>query len=53
MCDRLGGMGGNQFNHHQLPSVLFELGGWSTAGVGQSYSEGYGLRTTTNFIRQI
>ena len=38
----------------QCPSdMIDQIGGWSTAGVGQSYGEGYGLTATTEFLMQI
>jgi integrase len=38
----------------QCPSdMIDQIGGWSTAGVGQSYGEGYGLTATTGFLMQI
>ena len=38
----------------QCPSdMIDQIGGWSTAGVGQSYGEGYGLTATIEFLMQI
>ena len=38
----------------QCPSdMIDQIGGWSTAGVGQSYGEGYGLTATKEFLRQM
>ena len=38
----------------QCPSdMIDQIGGWSTAGVGQSYGEGYGLTATTELLMQI
>jgi integrase len=38
----------------QCPSdMIDQIGGWSTAGVGQGYGEGYGLTATTGFLMQI
>jgi integrase len=38
----------------QCPSdMIDQIGGWSTAGVGQSCGEGYGLTATTGFLMQI
>ena len=38
----------------QCPSdMIDQIGGGSTAGVGQSYGEGYGLTATTEFLMQI
>ena len=38
----------------QCPSDIIEqIGGWSTAGVGQSYGEGYELTATIEFLMQI
>ena len=38
----------------QCPSdMIDQIGGWSTAGVEQSYGEGYGLTATTGFLMQI
>ena len=38
----------------QCPSdMIDQIGGWSTAGVGQSYGEGYGLTEILLYLRQI
>ena len=38
----------------QCPSdMIDQIGGWSTAGVGQSYGEGYELTATIEFLMQI
>ena len=38
----------------QCPSdMIDQIGGWSTAGVGQSYGEGYGLLITNKQIQRI
>ena len=38
----------------QCPSdMIDQIGGWTTAGVGQSYGEGYGLTATKEFLRQM
>jgi integrase len=38
----------------QCPSdMIDQIGGWSTAGVGQSYGEGYDLTATIEFLMQI
>jgi len=38
----------------QCPSdMIDQIGGWSTAGVGQSYGEGYGLDATVNSLCKI
>ena len=35
----------------QCPSdMIDQIGGWSTAGVGQSYGEGYGLDATKSWM---
>jgi len=33
--------------------MIDQIGGWSNAGVGQSYGEGYRLTATTEFLMQI
>ena len=38
---------------HCPSDMIDQIGGWSTAGVGQSYGEGYGLTATTGFLMQI
>ena len=38
----------------QCPSDMIDhIGGWSTAGVGKLYGEGYGLTATKEFFRQM
>jgi integrase len=38
----------------QCPSdMIDQIGGWATAGVGQSYGEGYELKTTVQKLLQI
>jgi hypothetical protein len=38
----------------QCPSdMIDQIGGWSTAGVGQAYGEGYGLTATAEFLMKI
>jgi len=38
----------------QCPSdMIDQIGGWSTAGVGQSYGEGYGLVKITPFLKRM
>ena len=38
----------------QCPSdMIDQIGGWTTAGVGQSYGEGYGLDASTLWMNQI
>ena len=38
----------------QCPSdMIDQISGWSTAGVGQSYGEGYDLTATIEFLMQI
>jgi hypothetical protein len=38
----------------QCPSdMIDQIGGWSTAGVGQSYGEGYELKSTEEIMGQI
>ncbi len=36
-----------------LSDMIDQIGGWSTAGVGQSYGEGYDLTATIEFLMQI
>jgi len=33
--------------------MIDQIGGWSTAGVGQSYGEGYDLKRLSERIKQI
>jgi len=33
--------------------MIDQIGGWSTAGVGQSYGEGYGLSTITVMMGEL
>jgi hypothetical protein len=33
--------------------MIDQIGGWSTAGVGQSYGEGYGLAIKINMLSKI
>jgi len=38
----------------QCPSdMIDQIGGWSTAGVGQSYGEGYGLDATKSWMNKL
>ena len=38
----------------QCPSdMIDQIGGWSTAGVGQSYGEGYGLTVTLHHMLKV
>ena len=38
----------------QCPSdMIDQIGGWSTAGVGQAYGEGYGLTTLLNYLIEL
>ena len=38
----------------QCPSdMIDQIGCWSTAGVGQSYGEGYGLTTLLNYLIEL
>ena len=38
----------------QCPSdMIDQIGGWTTAGVGQSYGEGYGLSNTADWLKKI
>ena len=37
----------------QCPSdMIDQIGGWSTAGVGQSYGEGYGLNSKWKLLEE-
>jgi hypothetical protein len=33
--------------------MIDQIGGWSTAGVGQSYGEGYGLDVTKSWMDEL
>jgi len=38
----------------QCPSdMIDQIGGWSTAGVGQSYGEGYSLNVSSEWLKSI
>ena len=38
----------------QCPSdMIDQIGGWSTAGVGQSYGEGYGLVSLKDWLGRL
>ena len=38
----------------QCPAdMIDQIGGWSTAGIGQSYGEGYGLNTLFHNMKDI
>jgi hypothetical protein len=38
----------------QCPSdMIDQMGGWSTAGVGQSYGEGYSLNVSSEWLKSI
>ena len=38
----------------QCPSdMIDQIGGWTTAGVGQGYGEGYNLKTTSQWVIKI
>jgi hypothetical protein len=33
--------------------MIDQIGGWPTAGIGQSYGEGYGLATLLNCLSEL
>jgi len=38
----------------QCPSdMIDQIGGWATAGVGQAYGEGYGLKNAKDYVGKL